>query len=102
MTTDFATIEANLAEIISEISLQADVGSTFPDSLLSFDDTISRLREWVEEAGEYGIAYESVVSMLEASPFNLSGGSAVKLLEVGLLLGFKTERPQDDAFDRRT
>lgn len=41
-------------------------------------------------------------SKLETLPFRLSGAAAVKLLEVGLLFGFKTERHQDARFDVRS
>jgi hypothetical protein len=47
-----------------------------------------------------GLAYESLISMLEFH-FQRSGCTAVKLLEVGLLLRFKTERPEDAQFDGR-
>ena len=55
----------------------------------------------MNDAGEYGLVYENVVSKLEASPFKLSGKAAIKLLEVGLIFGFKTESESDKEFDRR-
>jgi hypothetical protein len=39
--------------------------------------------------------------MLESYPFKISGPAAIKLLEVGLLMGYKTERPEDALFDNR-
>ena len=62
---------------------------------------MGQVREWVEDVGEYGIAYELLVSMLEEFPFQLSGQVAVKLLEAGILMRFKTEQPQDARFDSR-
>jgi hypothetical protein len=56
------------------------------------------VRKWTEDHGEYGLAYEAMVVELERGAFRLSGRAAVKLLEVGLLFGFKTERPQDKRF----
>ena len=94
-------IEANLLAVLGEIRVQPDVGKHFPADLQNYSDQIEQLREWIEDAGEFGIAYESIVSMLEAFPFKLSGPSAVKLLEIGLLLQFKTERVEDKQFDSR-
>lgn len=44
---------------------------------------------------------KNVVSMLEVFPFKSSGKAAIKLLEVGLIFGFKTELDSDIGFDRR-
>ncbi|RMV01494.1 hypothetical protein ALP19_102237 [Pseudomonas syringae pv. tomato] len=41
------------------------------------------------------------MSLLERLPFKLSGRASVKLLEVGLIFGFKTEMEADMKFDRR-
>lgn len=94
-------IEDNLSHILNELETQSDIGKLFPPEKLSFQKTIDRLREWIEDAGEYGIAYESIIAMLEKNPFVLSGIAAVKLLEVGLLFKFKTEDEQDKIFDSR-
>ena len=61
---------------------------------------MSRIGEWLD-VNEFGIAYESIVATIEYHPFTLSSRAAVGLLEVALLLGFKTEREEDKAFDRR-
>jgi hypothetical protein len=50
---------------------------------------------------EYGLAYEVLVWMLQSQPFRISGFAAVKLLEVALLLGYKTTRDEDAMFDIR-
>jgi hypothetical protein len=49
--------------------------------------------------GKHGIAYESIVSTLDVFPFQLTGPSAVQLLGTRLMVGFKTERPQDARFE---
>lgn len=95
-------VEANLSEILSEVRQQEHVDATFPKDLLSFPEQMAQVQEWIEHAGEYGIAYESLVSLLERFPFKLSSQRSVKLLEVGLLMRFKTERPEDDRFDSRS
>lgn len=99
MTINF--IEANLTEILAEISKQPTVGMSFPIEQQSYTEQIEQIREYIEEAGEYGIAYESMISMLEIYPFKLSGCVAIRLLEVGLLMKFKTERTEDSRFDSR-
>ena len=101
MTVNTKLIEANLLAVLAELRQQSDVGNAFPPELLSFAEQVEQLREWIEDAGEYGIAYESLVATLEGFPFQLSGRAAVKLLEAGLLMRFKTGRPQDAQFDRR-
>lgn len=99
--TDTKLIETNLLIVLAEVHGQVDVGKNFTPDLQSFPEQIEQIREWIEEVGEYGIAYESLVSMLEEFPFQLSGRAAVKLLEAGLLMQSKTEQPQDAKFDNR-
>jgi hypothetical protein len=94
-------MEDNLATVLAEIRTQPDVGKLFPPELQSLPEEIEMLQGWIEEAREYGIAYEALVCLLESYPFQLSGRAAIKLLEVGLLMRLKTERPEDAAFDSR-
>lgn len=94
-------IEANLSIVLNEIRQQPEVGTTFPSEMLTYDEQVEQIREYIEDAGEYGIAYESLVSLLEGFSFRLSGHAAIKLLEVGLLMRFKSEQPRDAAFDSR-
>ena len=95
MTLDTRMIAANLLAVLNEVRRQSDVGTVVPPELQSFQEQVEQIREWIEDAGECGIAYESLVSMLEAFPFQLSGRAAVRLLEAGLAMRFKTERPED-------
>jgi len=94
-------IHSNLLFVLAEIAAQPDVGATFPSELLGFPEQVGQIREWIEDAGEFGIAYESIVTMLEEFPFHLSGQAAVKLLEVGLQMRFKTDQAKDTEFDGR-
>lgn len=94
-------IQQNLSAVYQEVCKQADIAINVPSSQMPFDMQMDQIREWIEDVGEYGIAYESLVSLLELYPIQLSGSAAVKLLEVSLLFGFKTERAQDRPFDRR-
>ncbi|GIW86672.1 MAG: hypothetical protein KatS3mg108_0996 [Isosphaeraceae bacterium] len=95
-------IEERLRRLVSELREQTHLVGYFGGSSLPFTEYMEQLREYVEDAGEYGIAYESIVSSLEEVPFVLSGKAAVDLLEVGLLLGYKTDRPLDRPYDHRT
>lgn len=101
MTSSAELIAANLLLILEEIRSQPEVGKAMPAELLSYEGQVERCRKWIEDAGEYGIAYEALVSMLEEFPFKLSGSAAIRLLEVGLLMKFKTEQPEDTQFDSR-
>jgi hypothetical protein len=94
-------VENNLSLIMKEISAQSEVAVNFPAEQLSYQEWIAQQNEWIEDVGEYGIAYEAIVSALTAYPFVLSGTATVKLLEVGLLFKFKTEDDQDKIFDSR-
>lgn len=101
MNFDADLIEKNLLTIIGELANQAEVGAGFAGDEMSLSDQIKQMKEWVEDAGEYGLAYENIVCLLEEFPFHLQGSSAVKLLELGLIFGFKTDMDRDKNFDRR-
>ena len=68
---------------------------------MTFEEEMAQIGEYIHDAGEYGLAYEVIVVNAEEVPFVLSSKAAVKLLEVGLVMGFKTERPTDAAFGRQ-
>ncbi|NIR13144.1 MAG: hypothetical protein GWN86_04015 [Desulfobacterales bacterium] len=68
---------------------------------MSYDEEMYQIKEYIELAGEYALAYETIVSTLEVHPFVLSGRSSVNLLEVGLIMGFKTEKENDNIYDLR-
>ena len=95
-------IEKNLLAVLAEIRSQPEVGESFPHEMQSYSEMLEQLREYVEDAGEYSVAYEVIVSTLQRFPFRLSGSACVKLLEVGLLMRFKTDLPEDAKFNNRT
>lgn len=101
MTDHSDRIEESLLRVLGEVEEQREIGNTFPVEMQSLDDQTAQIREYIELAGEYGIAYESLVCLLEFRPFKVSGPVAIELLEVGLLLKFKTDRPEDSMFDSR-
>jgi len=77
------------------------LGANFPMETMSFDEQIQQVSEWLHGVGELSLSYETLVSMLERYPFVMTGRGAVKLLEVGLLLRFKTDLDKDKKFDFR-
>lgn len=101
ITPSGAWTRERLLKILKKLELQPQVGKTFPEGVLAYADQMVQLREFVDFADEYSVAYECIVCLLETSPFTLTGKSAVALLEIGLLLGYKTDRPEDEVFDRR-
>lgn len=101
MKPNFQRIEDNLMLIFNELTAQPSMATYFSPEGLSYDGHMERIREYVELAGEYGLAYELIICVLEDVPFTLSARAAIKLLEVGLVMGFKTEREEDALFDRR-
>ena len=94
-------IKRNLAAVLAEVRKQGEIGKQFPPDMQSFAEMIENLSELIEDAREYGIAYETLVATLELFPFVLKGPTVVKLLEVGLLFGFKTGRDEDTQFNIR-
>lgn len=102
MTIDqFSYIEKCLIIVCEDIKLQCEIALTFSPDELPYDSWIEQLDEWINYACEYSLAYESIVSSIENHPFRLSGEAVVKLLEVALLLRYKTDRESDCQFDFR-
>ncbi|WGY73053.1 hypothetical protein KEC55_33955 [Burkholderia cepacia] len=99
--SDNALIDGNLNFILGEMKAQPEVAQHYPPSGLTYDEHLAQIHEFIDDAGEYGLAYEYVVGALESIPFRLTGVAPVKLLEIGLLMGFKTAQEVDKRFDRR-
>jgi hypothetical protein len=95
------TVETKLLKVLDEVAVQHAVGDSFPAGQMPFIDEVAQIRDWIVSHGEYGIAYESLVATLERWPFILTGPTAVLLLEIGLLMRFKTEREEDREYDSR-
>lgn len=91
-----------LYRVLGEMRIQqSEVEGHYPPEGLSFGEEIAQLDEFLGQAHEFGAAYECIVANLEAAPFRLSSAAALALLEVGLLMGYKTDREEDSAFDLR-
>ncbi len=94
-------VETRLQDILEEMKTQDELAIHYSPDSLSFGEEIEQIREYVEDAGEYSLAYESIVVNLEEVPFGLSSSNAIKLLEVGLIMKYKTERDEDVFLDSR-
>ena len=94
-------LRVRLLCVLEELESQRNVASAYSDKFLSYDEQMTQIREFIEVAGEYGLAYEYLVGAIELHPFVLSGKAVISLLELGLVFGFKSDRPEDRAFDRR-
>lgn len=101
MSVEACLIKDNLQKVLEEIAKQPEVAESIPPQQLSLPEQIEQIQEYLDYAGEYGVAYEIIVSLLESLPFNLSGLAAIRLLEVALLLRYKTGRSEDIKFDSR-
>jgi hypothetical protein len=102
MSRDNVFVEESLTALLEELESQPEMAIIFPPDILGYEDTLSNIREWLEDDGEYGLAYEVMVSLLERFDFKISGKSAVRLLEVGLYFGYKTDLESDHDLDWRT
>ncbi|MBB3059991.1 hypothetical protein [Microbulbifer rhizosphaerae] len=94
-------VEKKLLGILEEMEAQKSLSTSYPEDGLSFEEEVQQIREYIEDAGEYSIAYEVIVANLEQIPFLLTGSSAVALLEVGLVMKYKTDREEDLFLDSR-
>ena len=88
-----------LTAVLAEIRQQTELAPEFPPGRLSFDHQMERLRGLIEDHGEYGIAYEDLVSILDDYPFQLSDAAAELLLEARQLMGIGTKPQKDDNVD---
>ncbi len=94
-------IEARLLCVLGEIEGQEDVSACYSPEALPFVEEMGQFHEYIEIAGEYGAAYETLVAAIDAHPFLLSGKAAICLLELGLIFRYKTDRKEDVLFDLR-
>jgi hypothetical protein len=99
--SDYELIEENLLIVLQEMEGQPEVARAYPPNAMTYEDEMAQIREFIDLAGECGLAFEYISSALEQYPYKVSGKAAVKLLEVGLLMGFKSENDKDSRFDRR-
>lgn len=90
-----------LGAILGELREQSNLATQHWDSREDFETEMNQIREYIEEAGEFGIAYDVIIANLAQVPFNLSSKSVLGLVEVALVMGYKTEDDCDIVFDRR-
>ncbi|MEX6677792.1 hypothetical protein QWI18_17900 [Pseudomonas sp. W2Oct36] len=58
MNTHYQLIENNLSFVLAELGSQPKVASFFPPESLFYQEQTDQLSGWVNDAGEYGLAYE--------------------------------------------
>lgn len=90
-----------LIAIASELHEQKHLATKHWDSQDDFENEMCQIKEYIEEAGEYGIAYDVIIANLDQVPFQLSSKAVLGLIEVALVMGYKTEDDCDAVFDRR-
>lgn len=79
MTNDLdALVRENLAFIHNEMRTQTNLARQYGADSMSFEQEMEQLREYIHDAGEYGLAYESIVVAAEEVPFVFSSRAAVK------------------------
>jgi len=88
--SDHEIIENNLMAVLEEMEGQPEIGNFYPPDGMSYEDEMAQIREFIDLAGEYGLAFEYISGALERYPYKISGKSNIKLLEAGLLMGFKS------------
>ena len=67
-----AEIQIRLLYIVKELEQQTEVAATYSTTSLPFAAEMSQIREFATLAGEYGLAYESLVEAIQSHPFVLS------------------------------
>ena len=91
-------ITRNLSTVLAELARQTEVAQHFPPEYLGFAEQMDQLREWLD-VNEFGLAYETIMVLLEQRPFRLSGTTVIRLLEVALLMRYKSNLEEDKDFD---
>ncbi len=56
-THNFDFIEDKLSGLLNEMEAQKNLSSCYPDDRLSFTDEMSKIKEFIDVAGEYGLAH---------------------------------------------
>lgn len=83
--------QSKLTLILQELQSQPEAGVSIPPGEQSLSEQLQCIGEWID-VREFGIAYDTLVALLETCEFRMSGKAAVCLLEVGLFFGFKNSR----------
>ena len=89
-----ALLEAHLIGLAKELGTHIHEPNYLDESTKTFQESMEDVNEYID-VGEYGIAYELIVALLEQAPFLVSANFALKLLKVGLLLEGKRGHGDD-------
>lgn len=93
-------ITSKLEAILAEIKGKKDSYEKSNDEEMPYDEQIVQIREYIENR-EYGLAYETIICILEKLDADIPAKISVVLIELALLFRFKTERSEDGIFDIR-
>lgn len=94
----YIELEKRILLIIQELEFQERIEDDASKDFLTHKESLYQIKEFLE-VGEYGLAYMSLVFYLEYYNFSISSFASVKLLELGLLMGFKSDREEDEIYD---
>ena len=84
--------------VVAEIVAQRDFALRFFSSAKQFDWEMSVCKSFIDE-GEVELAYTQIIETLDWVPFTLTHRSAVALIELALICGFRTTAEEDRAFN---
>jgi|SaaInlStandDraft_4_1057021.scaffolds.fasta_scaffold192521_2 hypothetical protein len=94
----YEMIIERLKSIHEELASQMYLSRYDKKEFASYKECLDYIPEFID-AYEHGLSYEFTVNILENYPATLSGKNAIYLLELGLLMGFKTEADEDKIFN---
>lgn len=92
--------DKNLEYVVEQLSQLRELSDIEDSNQMPIADQIRQIGEWIS-ANETNIAYESIVCIMEKYNFVVPSLCAIKLLEVGLMFRYKTDRDEDKIFDGR-
>ncbi len=95
---DVDQIEKRLDLVLAEIVAQRDLALRFFSSAKQFDWEMSVCKSFIDE-GEVELAYTQIIETLDWVPFTLAHRSAVALIELALICGFRTTAEEDRVFN---
>lgn len=95
---DVDYIEKKLDLVLAELVAQRDLALRFFSSAKQFDWEMSLCKNFIDE-GEVELAHTQIIETLDWVPFTLTHRSAVALIELALICGFRTTAEEDRAFN---
>jgi hypothetical protein len=72
--SDHEIIENNLKLFLEEMEAQPEVGRSYPPDVMPYEEEKAQIREFIDLAGEYGLAFEYINVALERFPQDFGQG----------------------------